>query len=266
MAVCANCGNSFEQRPRQVRRCCGSACAKARMVAGGNHGGNVIRERYPVLVRECERCHQRITRRRNTNDALRFCSKKCSGAQRTANKRARIEKERETRQRRECRFCGTPFIAPRGQRVCSEACRLAEARGAHVRRHDLTCPCGAPLVYQKWRTRNRFCSVACRNRGDAAKRAKRKAKAARRARKRALPYEQIDPYVVFARDGWRCQLCRGRTPGRLRGSLHQRAPELDHIVPLSRGGAHTYANTQCLCRQCNQAKSDKVLGQLRLAI
>jgi 5-methylcytosine-specific restriction endonuclease McrA len=27
---------------------------------------------------------------------------------------------------------------------------------------------------------------------------------------------------------------------------------------LSKGGAHTYANTQCLCRKCNSDKSDTV--------
>lgn len=32
---------------------------------------------------------------------------------------------------------------------------------------------------------------------------------------------------------------------------------LDHIVPISKGGPHTYSNTQCLCRDCNLKKSDK---------
>ena len=36
------------------------------------------------------------------------------------------------------------------------------------------------------------------------------------------------------------------------------SPELDHIHPVSKGGAHSYANTQCLCRQCNAGKSDSL--------
>ena len=33
-----------------------------------------------------------------------------------------------------------------------------------------------------------------------------------------------------------------------------RAPELDHVVPLASGGAHTYANSACACRECNILK------------
>ena len=43
--------------------------------------------------------------------------------------------------------------------------------------------------------------------------------------------------------------------------IYRRSPELDHIIPLSKGGAHTPENTQCVCRQCNSEKADKPLGQ-----
>jgi len=59
-------------------------------------------------------------------------------------------------------------------------------------------------------------------------------------------------------------MCGTKTPQRLRGTLNKKAPELDHIVPMSKGGAHSYMNTQCLCRACNGAKSNEVIGQLRL--
>lgn len=31
---------------------------------------------------------------------------------------------------------------------------------------------------------------------------------------------------------------------------------LDHVVPLSKGGAHRLSNLQLLCRECNTAKGD----------
>lgn len=79
-------------------------------------------------------------------------------------------------------------------------------------------------------------------------------KALRRARERGVLCEAVNPLKVFERDGWRCRLCGVGTPKRLRGTAHPDAPELDHADPLSRGGAHTYANTQCLCRACNGRK------------
>jgi 5-methylcytosine-specific restriction endonuclease McrA len=74
----------------------------------------------------------------------------------------------------------------------------------------------------------------------------------------------IKPEIVFARDKWRCQLCKVRTPKRLRGTTHPRAPELDHIVPIAAGGDHTWNNVQCACRKCNGEKGSAPAGQLLL--
>lgn len=67
--------------------------------------------------------------------------------------------------------------------------------------------------------------------------------------------ESVNPIVVFERDKWTCQECGIKTPRKLRGAMVPNAPELDHIMPISLGGAHSYMNTQCLCRKCNGAKS-----------
>lgn len=34
--------------------------------------------------------------------------------------------------------------------------------------------------------------------------------------------------------------------------------EFDHIIPVSKGGAHTARNIQLLCQKCNRAKSAKI--------
>lgn len=39
-----------------------------------------------------------------------------------------------------------------------------------------------------------------------------------------------------------------------------RAPELDHIIPLAKGGPHTKANTARACRGCSLAKGDSFIG------
>lgn len=76
----------------------------------------------------------------------------------------------------------------------------------------------------------------------------------RRARKLGVLVERFKGAEVFERDGWHCKLC-GHEVLRTweRGNI--RSPELDHIIPLSRGGVHSRANTQLLCSRCNNRKA-----------
>lgn len=130
------------------------------------------------------------------------------------------------------------------------------------------CGCGAELG--KWLHRYPPCQQA---RAKAQKKKARKncpSRRAAKARRKALQRgrldgaEKFDPIEVLARDGWRCYICGISTPKRLRGSYDNRAPELDHIVPLALGGQHTRQNTACACRRCNIDKGSRPLGQLRL--
>ena len=53
---------------------------------------------------------------------------------------------------------------------------------------------------------------------------------------------------VFKRDGYRCQIC-GRSAKEDGVAL-----EVDHIVPVSKGGKTELSNLQTLCRDCNRGK------------
>ncbi len=75
-----------------------------------------------------------------------------------------------------------------------------------------------------------------------------------RATKRGVAYEPISRTAVFNRDGWRCRYCHRPTPRDLLGTYDDRAPELDHRVPMAMGGGHVMANVQLACRRCNRLK------------
>jgi 5-methylcytosine-specific restriction endonuclease McrA len=55
--------------------------------------------------------------------------------------------------------------------------------------------------------------------------------------------------AVFARDGHRCQYC------------NRAAENIDHVVPRSRGGEHTWDNVVASCRACNARKEDRLLEE-----
>lgn len=63
-----------------------------------------------------------------------------------------------------------------------------------------------------------------------------------------LPHRKVPSTrsAVMLRDAFTCQYC-GETPGR-----HQLT--VDHVVPRSRGGAHTWVNLVTACTRCNQRK------------
>lgn len=56
---------------------------------------------------------------------------------------------------------------------------------------------------------------------------------------------------VFKRDNFRCVFC-GLTSG-------QTQLQIDHIIPVSKGGSNQIDNLQTLCVDCNRGKSDRIL-------
>jgi len=99
---------------------------------------------------------------------------------------------------------------------------------------------------------------------DAGKDAARKGSQKRRALKLNATVEDFSPAKILERDGYICQHCGRKTRPDYKNSFHPLYPNLDHIVPLSKGGEHSKRNTQCLCRQCNTRKHNDIKGQVRL--
>lgn len=72
-----------------------------------------------------------------------------------------------------------------------------------------------------------------------------------------LPYQRSVPVTrraVFGRDGNRCQYCAGP------------AESIDHVVPRSRGGLHTWDNVVACCRRCNVHKGNRLPSEAGLRL
>ena len=72
---------------------------------------------------------------------------------------------------------------------------------------------------------------------------------------------------VLRRDQYTCIYC-GAQPGhrQIGTTLTRRDMTVDHILPRSRGGKSTWANTACACRACNQYKADRTPAEARLRL
>jgi 5-methylcytosine-specific restriction endonuclease McrA len=72
-----------------------------------------------------------------------------------------------------------------------------------------------------------------------------------------VPYRRRVPLnrrAVFARDGHACQYCGDG------------AENLDHVIPRSRGGDHTWENVVAACRRCNTRKGNRTPGESGLQL
>jgi 5-methylcytosine-specific restriction endonuclease McrA len=72
-----------------------------------------------------------------------------------------------------------------------------------------------------------------------------------------VPYRWQAPLnrrLVFARDNHRCQYCGGA------------AESIDHVIPRSRGGEHSWDNVVAACRACNVRKRDRMLNETSMRL
>lgn len=72
-----------------------------------------------------------------------------------------------------------------------------------------------------------------------------------------VPFARTAPVTrraVFGRDGNRCQYCSGP------------AESIDHIIPRSRGGVHTWENVVACCRRCNVRKGSRLPAEAGLSL
>lgn len=61
-------------------------------------------------------------------------------------------------------------------------------------------------------------------------------------------------FEIFKRDGFTCQYC-GRTS-------EESILEIDHIIPVSRGGTNDEMNLVTACFDCNRGKGNRELGNI----
>lgn len=225
--------------------------------------------RITTKHRTCEYCGKDYVKRcHNPDEGNRFCSRKCASHSRAVAADGAVRSSVTPVKFLQCAECGKTFNSRNARKYCCDGCsysaqlrQLRERKKAESTKSlNCTCvECGAGFVAFHGDKRTRFCSGECGK-----KHHKRIARKKERARNRGVYRESVDPIEVFNRDSWRCQICKRKTLKSKRGTIHLRAPELDHIIPLSRGGSHSWDNVQCACRECNGAKSARIYGQLNL--
>lgn len=193
------------------------------------------------------------------------------------------EHERSKRKRAACGVCGCPGDGKGRRALCApcrskclkcggqrtgrplrcNACVRAQAFVDYRKRNGIPLSaraekhcreCGKGLVaadnhYVVSVVRN-YCSDACRNRAKCRR---------RRVQRAGRPVERYAAVEVFERDRWVCRLCDEPIDRQAKWPA-PKSPSIDHIVPVSLGGADVVANVQAAHFACNIAKSNRMVA------
>lgn len=202
-------------------------------VSGYKTKESVVKVRCSVCGGIQERTYHHLT------TAKRCDCGSCKQAERSQIKR---EREQERRLRDEERL----------KKSAERKRREEERRASRETPHP--CPvCGSMT------TRQKYCSHECREK------AHNKTKEIRRRNKiaDAMIDRDISVMGLFKRDLGVCHICGGRCNVEdftiidgtfIAGDWY---PSIDHIVPLAKGGLHSWGNVKLAHRRCNSIKSDK---------
>lgn len=140
-----------------------------------------------------------------------------------------------------------------------EGKRALMQRLVNILAYEHVCPeCGA-----RFRSSNPsqiYCYESCRKRA----RWKRREKSlgshgshVKRAKRYGVEYDRtITLNKLIKRDGMTCYIC-GKTctkDDKRWGTFGPDYPTIDHVIPLCKGGTHTWDNVRIACGECNDAK------------
>lgn len=62
------------------------------------------------------------------------------------------------------------------------------------------------------------------------------------------------------RDGVNCYICGN--PMNFESLRRKTGATIDHVIPKSKGGSNKLSNLRLAHRRCNEAKADKLIGEL----
>lgn len=143
-----------------------------------------------------------------------------------------------------CIQCGTYFQqVERRSFTCSDECRTARQRAMDTHYANRDGGVSAREATRRWSRANPEKAAVSSH--------------SHRARKHAAFVERVVPSVVYERDSWSCRICGDPIPKDAK-SPDPLSASVDHRIPLSRGGEHSYSNCQASHLRCNVSKGNRV--------
>lgn len=198
---------------------------------------------------KCEFCDKEFTPRKGSGRPPKYCSVECRREADKKNKRIKYIGKRQ----KYCIQCGIEL--PKFKtKYCSRRCSLIyEGKIEDHGELTKTCPiCGKE--FKTFKSRVITCSPRCSS--------------IRAWRRREYSEIRLDYDIslrkLAARDNNICKICGKKVNWKDFKSTGKtiicgdKYPSIDHIIPISKGGTHSWDNVQLAHRYCNTVKRDKL--------
>lgn len=226
---CAVCGKTF-QTTHRTRKYCSQECQ-----------WEAMRKEKPKGI--CTFCGREFIAKRATAKG-NFCSHECQVAFLKTQRARKIEAHKEEIQRKK-------EIIERLKREREQ--ELRRLREEKRRSRVFACKeCGEIFLGRS--INSKYCSDKCRRKAVNNQHDRR----LKRCEKRDYG---ITLRKVFEKGGGVCCICSRRLSMESDPNCESH-PSIDHIIPISKGGDHTWDNVQLLCRRCNSQKGAKDMTEI----
>ena len=217
--------------------------------------------RVKAQTSTCLECGREFVRPNHPRDSHKYCTHFCY-------LRGRFGPLRETAvpEQRRCTVCQSVVLRLGGAKRCSAECELLHQKALHSQkmseRRHVCEQCGNEFAGRK----QRYCQHCQTEHNREAVRAARSARrAAKRGARRNSFGRTITLQRLIARDGPMCAIC-GKPTDYDAHHLTDEYPSIDHVVPLSHGGNHSWTNVRVAHRGCNSFRGDRPSGPIQTAL
>lgn len=236
--LCLQCGTGFEPKMPWGKFCNSKCQGKYRR----DHPS------YPPCI--CKNCGKEFIPK--ASDRISYCSRECAFEH---------KKAKPNRTGIIINHCDCGVIIKPKQKYCDECRKESErirvketAKQKHTANIKFkTCKqCGTVFIPEYGAKRRYFCSDICLR-----KYGRKQGKRKRKAVLKQVKHVAYNDMYIFKRDKWICQLCGKKVNPKWVGN-HPLAPTIDHIIPISLGGADAPYNVQLAHRDCNKIKSNRL--------
>lgn len=195
---------------------------------------------------DCELCGKTFYPTSYGSQIQKYCSDSCRNkAHQIKNKVIKYSN---------CRCCDKKFEVITKRTFCSNECadRYKELEKRKRMRLKKCRYC------DRWHYKQNtlYCSEKCQSKRNRLMNELSKSTRLKRARSNGQFDADIDIYRLIERDGEQCYLCGDIVLFDVHYN-NPKYPTIEHVMPISKGGTHSWDNVKVACRDCNTRKSTK---------